>query len=54
MASAFVLAAASMTAVSLSSLLFNPNSPILQANTLKAWNFGYVPSARRANKHGSR
>jgi hypothetical protein len=49
MASAFVLAAASMTAVSLRSLQFNPNLTTLRANSLQAGNFGNVPSVRRAN-----
>jgi hypothetical protein len=53
MASAFVLAAASMTAVSLRSLSFNPNLTTQRANALQAGNFGNVPYVRRANKRGS-
>jgi hypothetical protein len=52
MASAFVLAAASMTAVSLRSLHVNPNLTTPTANPLQAGNFGNVPSVRRANERG--
>lgn len=53
MASAFVLAAASMTAVSLRSLSFNPNLTTPRPNPLQPGNFGHVPSVRRANKRRS-
>lgn len=53
MASAFVLAAASMTAVSLRYLSFNPNQSTPRPNALQAGNFGHVRSVWRANKRSS-